>query len=277
MEKLEAAMNKAREMRQTALNSPQMPGRPVAEVAARNTQEPSDWAALPAVTVPVGRARRSRISVLFGGKDATPYDLLRSRTLRALKEKDWTRVAITSPGAACGKTTVALNLAISMARQKDLRIMLFDIDLRRPSLHKALGLHPKHSLHEVLDGSVALEEVAVRIGDNLIVATNVTAARHPSELLQSAGARDVLDAIEKRWKPDVMIFDTSPMLASDDNVGFLANVDCALLVAAAESTTLANIDLCEKDLAQLTNVLGVVLNKCRYADDTIGYDYAVYA
>jgi len=275
MEKLEAALNKAREMRQTALRTPLSPGQPAA--ATRHlAAEPSDWAALPVVTVPVGRAQRSRISVLFGGKDATPYDLLRSRTVRSMKEKDWTRVAITSPGAACGKTTVSLNLAISMARQKDLRIMLFDIDLRRPSLHKAIGHHPKHSFHEVLDGSVALEDVAVRIGDNLIVVTNAVAARHPSELLQSASTREVLDAIEKRWKPDVMIFDTSPMLASDDNVGFLANVDCALLVAAAESTTLANIDLCEKDLAQLTNVLGVVLNKCRYADESIGYDYGVY-
>lgn len=275
MEKLEAALNKAREMRQAVLKVPLSPGQPKAETV-RTTQEPSDWAALPAVTITAGRAQRSRISVLLGGKDSTPYDLLRSRTLRSLKEKDWTRVAITSPGAACGKTTVALNLALSMARQKDLRIMLFDFDLRRPSLHEVIGHHPKHSFHEALGGSVALEEIAVRVGDNLIVATNATAARHPSELLQSAETREVLDAIEKRWKPDVMIFDTSPMLASDDNVGFLANVDCALLVAAAESTTLANIDQCEKDLAQLTNVLGVVLNKCRYGDESIGYDYSVY-
>jgi BioD-like phosphotransacetylase family protein len=67
------------------------------------------------------------------------------------------------------------------------------------------------------------------------------------------------------------------MLASDDNVGFLGNVDCALLIAAAESTTLSNIDLCEKELAQLTNVLGVVLNKCRYPDDSVGYAYGSYA
>ena len=95
-------------------------------------------------------------------------------------------------------------------------------------------------------------------------------------MLHSARAREVLAAIEERWKPDVTIFDMSPMLASDDNVGFMGNVDCALLVAAAESTTLANIDACEKELAQLTNVLGVVLNKCRYSDETAGYGYEAY-
>jgi len=280
MEKLEAALNKAREMRQTALGAPQGPGgRPAPGAAAAvvaAVPDQFDWLALPAILVPVGKARRSRISVLFGGKESTPYDLLRSRMVRTMKEKDWSRVAVTSPGAGCGKTTVSLNLALSMARQKDLRIMLVDLDLRRPTLHKAIGHQPKHSFHEVLDGSVAFADQAVRIGDNLIVATNNSAARHPSELLQGAATRERLDEIEKLWKPDVMIFDTSPMLASDDNVGFLGNVDCALLIAAAESTTLANIDLCEKDLAQLTNVIGVVLNKCRYADDTIGYDYGVY-
>ncbi len=115
------------------------------------------------------------------------------------------------------------------------------------------------------------------MGANLVLAMNAAPARHPAELLQSAATRETLDAIERRWQPDIMLFDMSPMLASDDNVGFLGNVDCALLIAAAESTTLSNIDLCEKELAQLTNVLGVVLNKCRYPDDSVGYAYGSYA
>lgn len=132
-------------------------------------------------------------------------------------------------------------------------------------------------MHEVLDGSAAFEDAAVRMGENLVLAMNATPAPHPAELLQSVGTREALDAIERRWQPDIMLFDMSPMLATDDNVGFLGNVDCALLIAAAESTTLSNIDLCEKELAQLTNVLGVVLNKCRYPDDSVGYSYGSYA
>ena len=61
------------------------------------------------------------------------------------------------------------------------------------------------------------------------------------------------------------------MLSSDDVMAFVPNVDCAILVVAAESTTLREADICERDLAEKTNVLGVVLNKCRYTPDKYGY------
>jgi Mrp family chromosome partitioning ATPase len=59
------------------------------------------------------------------------------------------------------------------------------------------------------------------------------------------------------------------MLDSDDAMGFLDQVDCVLLVAAAGQTSLREIDVCEQDLSAQTNVLGVVLNKCRYMDDDV--------
>lgn len=273
MEKLEAALEKARLARKNAqigveeiTSGPRIVKTPTSEA----------WANLPEVTITPQQARNARIAAILGGKDATPYDMLRSRTIRMMKENNWRRLAITSPNAACGKTTVSLNLALSLARQKDLKVLLIDLDLRRPALHKVLGYRPAKSMHEVLSGNVPFSDVAVRCGENLIVAMNNSAARHPAELLHSEQSRVVLADIEAKWRPDVTIFDMSPMLASDDNVGFLGNVDCALLVAAAESTTLQNIDVCEKELAQLTHVLGVVLNKCRYNDSTAGYGYEAY-
>jgi capsular exopolysaccharide synthesis family protein len=274
MEKLEAALAKAREMRQGALGGPEAPPRSANTKASAPTFP--NWQGVPEVALPEGNAQRYRITALSGGRDAAPYDMLRSRIIRMMKEKGWSRLAITSPEAGCGKSTVSLNLALSLARQSDLKVMLLDLDLRRPSLHRTLGFNPEKSLHEYLDGSAEFEQCAVRMGENLIVALNVSSSRRPSELLQSQASRDALEAAERRWRPDVVIFDMSPMLASDDNVGFLGNVDCALLIAAAESTTLPNIDICEKEIAQLTNVLGVVLNKCRYADDSVGYDYGTY-
>jgi Mrp family chromosome partitioning ATPase len=273
MEKLEAALAKAREARKAAqAAAPVMPGPAVTPASAGV----ADWAALDEVAISPERARDNRIAALIGGKEATPYDMLRSRAFRMMKDAGWRRIAITSPNAACGKTTVALNLALSLARQKDLRVMLIDVDLRRPALHKLIGHRPRRSFHEFLAGQAEFAETAVRIGGNLVVALNDASARDPAELLHSARSREVLSGIEARWRPDVLIFDMSPMLASDDNVGFLGNVDCALLVAAAESTTLPNIDVCEKELAQLTNVLGVVLNKCRYSDSSAGYGYEPY-
>lgn len=273
MEKLEAALAKAREMRKSTGGTLQSQHAPVTPKAI----PAGDWSSLPEVKLTPARMQRNRITAVLGGKNATPYDMLRSRTIRLMREKDWNRLAVTSPGAACGKTTVAFNLALSLSRQKDLRVMLFDLDLRRPALHRVSGLVPPHSFHEVLDGRVSFEEHAVRIGENLILAMNATACRNPAELLQASRTGEILDEIERTWHPDVMLFDMSPMLASDDNVGFLGNVDCALLIAAAERTTLPNIDICEKELAQLTNVLGIVLNKCRYADKLVGYSYDSYS
>ncbi len=274
MERLEAALAKAREMRQSALGAkaPQ-------EVGARPSAAASVdalWASLPDFYLDEERAQRFRITTLKGGKDAGPYDMLRSRTLRAMKEKGWRRLAVTSPDPGCGKTTISMNLAFSLARQKDLRVMLADLDLRRPSLLKALGGTVKSSFWEVLDRRAALEDCAMRYGDNLLVAMNRGPAAHPAELLQSPQTIAVLNEIEAQWRPDIIIFDMSPLLASDDNLGFLGNCDSALLVAASESTTMNNIDLCEKELAGLTNVLGIVLNKCRYQDDSVGYSYGHY-
>ena len=94
--------------------------------------------------------------------------------------------------------------------------------------------------------------------------------------MQGHGVKDALDRIEAEWQPDIMLFDTPPMQGNDDNMGFFANVDCALIVAAAGSDTLAQIDRCEQEVGNLTNVLGTVLNKCRYADASTGFDTAYY-
>ncbi len=272
MEKLEAALAKAREARRASGLDP------VAPELGRNalrTQQ-ADWSSLPEVTIAPEHARQMRLSAMLGGKDATPYDMLRSRTLRIMRDAGWRRIAITSPNAACGKSTMAMNLALSLARQQDLRVMLIDLDLRRPALHRLVGHQPARSLHEVLAGTAPFEQAVLRIGENLAIAMNTAPVRAPAELLHSEKGRDALRLVEQTWRPDILIFDMSPMLASDDNVGFLGNVDCALLVVAAESTTLPSIDVCEKELAGLTNVLGVVLNKCRYEDTSAGYGYEAY-
>ena len=112
-----------------------------------------------------------------------------------------------------------------------------------------------------------------RAGDNLAVALNSRAVENPAELLSAARTADIIDEIEAQLRPDVVIFDLSPVLVSDDAIAFLDQVDCALVVAAADESTVAEIEKCGKDLAKRTQVLGVVLNKCRYReqDDTLAY------
>jgi hypothetical protein len=61
------------------------------------------------------------------------------------------------------------------------------------------------------------------------------------------------------------------MLSSDDTIALIPNVDCAILVAAADTTTFREADICEHDLAEKTNLVGVILNKCHYTPDKYGY------
>ena len=113
----------------------------------------------------------------------------------------------------------------------------------------------------------------MRIGANFAFAVNRTPTANPAELLQGVHGAEVLDRIEAQYAPDIMIFDMAPMLVADDTIGFLDQVDCALLVAAAERSTLEEVGKCEADLAARTNSLGVVLNKCRYRDTAESYGY----
>lgn len=237
-----------------------------------SSPEVEDWRRLQAIVLPPQLAPRRRLGALMGPEHAAPYDLLRTRVLRQMTEAKWTRLAITSPNKGCGKSTVSLNLALSLARQPDLRIILMDFDLRRPALARMLNHSRPDNMALLLEGGIDFADHAVRFGANLALGLNHHGVRHSSELLQAARTAEILDAIAARWKPDVMLFDMPPLQGNDDSLGFLGRVDAALLVAAAGATALAQIDTCEKELAAVTNVLGVVLNKCRYLGSEPGYD-----
>ncbi len=272
MERLEAALQKARQERQ----QPRPEAEPGASPADLPAADGSPWEMLREGRITPRWGRRNRIVALNQGRESAAYDLLRSRTLRIMGENGWKRLAITSPNKTCGKTTVTANLAFSLSRQLDLRILALDFDLRRPALHRLLGHRPAHSLHEVLAGERPFEDAFIRFGSNLAFGLNRAPARNPSELLQSKRARQKLDELQRIFRPDLILFDMPPMLASDENIGFLPAVDCALLIGAADSTTISQLDICEKELADLTGVLGIVLNKCRFTDTDSGYDYEYY-
>jgi protein-tyrosine kinase len=284
MEKIQSAIAKARAEREgqplpspairrssraaaaAAAVAPEPEAAPAVDVAA-------NWAALGQFEPNPRVLQRNRIVAYHGGKEAVHFDVMRTKLLQQMRANNWRRLAITSPGAGCGKSTTCMNLAFSFARQPDVRTIVAEVDLRRPSLAKMLGLRPTSSFAQVLEGAAKFEDNAMRYGANLAFATNASAAKNPSELLQGAKVGQVLADMEAWYEPTVTIFDMPPMLVSDDAMAFVGKVDCVLLVAAAETTTIQEVDVCERDLASQTNVLGVVLNKCRYMDRKYGYSY----
>lgn len=278
MERLQVAIEKARALRGEA-----NPVRERAASAAIETQpEPTPvaeaWAALAPLQLNNRALVRNRVRTMDQGSDSAPFDLLRTRMLQLCKQNSWRRVAIVSPHAACGKSTTALNLAFSLSRQQDLRSLVFDFDMRRAGLTKMLEQAAAHDVAAVLEGEVAFAEQGLRYGENVAFGLGgAQKVKNPSEILQSQQASAVLDQIEAEYQPNLMLFDMPPLLASDDNFGFLQNVDCALILVAAEETRMSQIDLAERQVAELTNVMGVVLNKCRHtAHSQHSYDYNYY-
>ena len=70
-----------------------------------------------------------------------------------------------------------------------------------------------------------------------------------------------------------MIFDLPPFLVSDDTRAFIKNVDAVLIMARAGETKISQIDACEREIAEHTNVLGVALNQCQFTEESGGYEY----
>ena len=268
MEKLQAAIKKARERRQT-----EAPAQLRARVAAAVAPEYDLWDALPPIEVSERKLVRSRIFTQEKGREAAYYDKLRTKIIQQCKDNGWKRVLITSATAGCGKTTTTCNLAASFTRQRDRRLLVHELDMRRPTMASIFGHKASAGLGDVLDGTATFEDVAVRLAENVVLAMNNGPHPNPSQILLRDSTPAALDEIDARYRPDVTLIDSPPLLATDDTMSLLKFVDCALIIAAAEKTTTSEVDNVEKEIAEQTNVLGVVLNRCNYMDDEYGYNY----
>jgi Mrp family chromosome partitioning ATPase len=274
MEKLRAALQKAREQRGEAA-APLLDTRRL-DPAPSTTARTELWAGLQAFDPDPRVLERNRVVTRRTNPQAIPFDRLSTKTRTYMRKNEWRRLAITSPTPGCGKSLVAANLALSLARQPDIRTLLIEIDMRRPTLASLLGASPSHDLSEMLTGAVPFEEQALRIGDNLAVSLATRSLADPGRLLQNAFTPKLLKDIETRYQPDLVIFDMPPLAAGAYTLAFLGNVDCALTVVRAGRSTVREIDTAERDIAEHTNVLGVVLNQCDFGGDAAGSarDYA---
>ncbi len=271
MERIKAAISRAKLARGDAPPAPALgPSTRYGERAP--SAAPPAWDSLPVIETSEEKLIDSRI-VTFSKDDPAhvPFDILRTKILRLLEANNWTSIAVTSPTMSCGKTMIATNLAFSFARQRASRCLLADVDLKRPQLRKVLGIQSELSMGDYLMGGIEPEDFFVRIGDNLAVGPTQQSFRHSAELLQHPAAGKALNRMKSVLKPDVIIYDLPPMLASDDAMSFMAHVDCALLIAAAGTTTARNLDDCERQLSELVPIAGVILNKFDLKSESYSY------
>ena len=190
---------------------------------------------------------------------AETFRTLRTNLEFASVDKSLKTILITSPGASEGKTTVATNLAAVMA-QANKRVILLEGDLRRPRVHRALGMSNQIGLSDVFRGQMDIRDVArySKVKD-LAVITSGSLPPNPAELLGSARMTQILARLVD--SASVVIIDSPPFVVADSTV-LASKVDGVLLViqpgkthAEAAKTMLAQLDRAG------AHVVGVVLNR----------------
>ncbi|MDT8857327.1 CpsD/CapB family tyrosine-protein kinase [Paracoccaceae bacterium Fryx2] len=192
---------------------------------------------------------------------AAAFDILRTRLLQAMAARGWKRIAVTSPTHGCGKSFVAANLALSLARKPSSRTALIDLELRHPGLADILGISDAPAIREFLTGEQPLESHFRRVGRTLALGLNGQSLPDAAELLQEPATADALDSMMHTLAPDVVIYDLPPALAGDDVLSMLPLVDAVLLVADGTRTTAEDIRACERLFETRTPLMGVVLNR----------------
>jgi exopolysaccharide transport family protein len=181
-------------------------------------------------------------------------------------------IMVTSARPQEGKTTTSINTAIVLA-QKGVRVLLVDADLRRPSIHKTLGMGPRSGLSNVLTGSAALQQTITTspILPNLFIMPAGTPPPNPAELLASSNMRDLLAELRQQF--DHIVIDTPPTLSVTDAVVLSPRADATILVIRSGHTTKQALCRSRDILMQVNaHVAGVLLN----AVDLTSPDYYYY-
>jgi len=181
-------------------------------------------------------------------------------------------IIVTSALPQEGKSTTSISCANVLA-QKGTRVLLIDADLRRPSIHKTLGMGPRSGLSSVLTGSATLEQVITRSPSlpNVFVLPAGTPPPNPAELLASTQMRDLLEQLRGQY--DHIVIDTPPTLSVTDAVVLSPRADAIVLVIRSGQTTKQALRR-SRDLLMQVNakVSGVLLN----AVDLSSPDYYYY-
>ena len=198
------------------------------------------------------------------------FELLRARMHYFNLDRDLRSLLITSPAPREGKSTVALNLCIAEATAGRRNVVLVEADLRNSSLADRLGIRSTPGLAEVLAHEVTLDKAVTNVvisrgeGSNsnlpsagFAVLTAGTVHTNPSELLERAGAADLLSNLIERF--DVVVIDSPPISLVPDAIPLMNIVSGIVVVGRMDMTTRDRVRQLHSELTNLgAPVIGVV-------------------
>ncbi|NOQ51768.1 MAG: polysaccharide biosynthesis tyrosine autokinase [Desulfuromonadaceae bacterium] len=189
------------------------------------------------------------------------YNKLRSTVIALTKgEKFSNTLMVTSTVSEEGKSMTALNLAISLAKEHDHTVLLVDTDLRRPSVHKFLGIKPEVGLVHCLRDNLPIEKALIKTGiGKLVVLPAGEAVNDPVDILSSNRMKEIIRELRERYADRYVIFDTPPALPFADAGVLAANMDATLFVVREGKARREDMVKTLDDFKE-HNLLGVVYN-----------------
>jgi polysaccharide biosynthesis transport protein len=207
---------------------------------------------------------------------------IRTNLLFMTPDKPAKKLLVTSAGSQEGKTTTAVNLAITLA-QSGLRVLIVDTDMRRPRLHKAFGIPASsNGLSRAILGEVAVLDQVRETGiPNLSLLPCGATPPNPAELLHAERFRRIADELAGAF--DRVIFDSPPIGPVTDAAILARMTDGTIIVAKFGETSKDGLTRARRLLVDGgVNVLGCILNdldlshgtKYGYYGAKYGYYYA---
>lgn len=246
----------------------------ILELADQNVRTPDEIPGLlgtpvvgliPVLAVPkrLGKVPEIAISIVAHhrpkSRQAEAYRAVRAALFFNARGQQHQVIQVTSPQAGDGKSTLAANLAVSIA-QSGRRVLLLDADFRRPTIHKLFGLPNQDGVSSILAGVAELDE-AIQTSDteNLDVLPCGPLPANPAELALSGQLRDLLELLKSKY--DFVIVDTPPILAVTDPLALAVRADGVLMTMRMGKTTRGQLKQAYESLQSVdANVLGLVVN-----------------
>jgi capsular exopolysaccharide synthesis family protein len=204
---------------------------------------------------------------------AEAYRVLRTSVLLSSTEKPPKTILVTSGQPGEGKTTTAVNTAISLS-QLGASVLIIDCDLRKPSVHKLLGVDHLEGLSSYLSRRMELDDVIQKLPiPNLSVMTSGRIPPNPAEMISSTRMKEMLATLGERF--DHIIIDSPPLLKVTDPVILSTLVDGVILVVHGGKSSRDVVRRTRQELSIAgARIFGVVLNNVSVHDE--GYDSYYY-
>lgn len=204
------------------------------------------------------------------------YRMLRTNIEFSLVDKEKKVIMITSSMPSEGKSTTAVNLAVTL-QQLGKKVIVIDCDQRKPTIHKKFAITNTKGLSDYLAKNYNIEDVIKKsFIEGLDVLTTGTIPPNPSELLSSQRMKNCIPQLQEIY--DYVILDTPPIGLVTDAQILSKYVDGVLLVVASNEVERNNIIKAKKTLEEMdANIIGVVLNKVELSSrDQHYYAYDEY-